>query len=453
MNGTSDSVRLPLGVRDFLPLAAARRRSIGERCLSAFERWGYRRILAPAFEYEDVLARGLGHDVHSAAIRFVEPLTGEVVALPTDITPQVARMAATRLGDVGGPLRLCYDASVVRLNPGDRGQRQVLQAGVELIGIDSPEGDAEALAVAADTLAGVRCDFVRLDVGHVALARAAMAGIDDPAHLRELREVLGKKDRSSIARVARGLPPLQRKLLEALPLLFGEPEAVLAQARELRLPAVARKALDNVEHVLDLARDVVDEELFSNISLDLGEIRGFEYYTGLRFAGYGAGMGEALLRGGRYDELMARYGAPAPATGFAVDIECIAEVEAGATAGLTLEPAVLLSPVKDQRRFANKVAAALRAGGLRVAVDSGKRRSAAAMAAYAADAGFTAVLSIDADGKGQIQAVRAPVAGSQGTDKSAPTAIGVRAIRRAARGDATDLLAGLERSKQLQGAR
>ena len=97
MNGTTDSVRLPLGVRDFLPRAAARRRSIGERCLAVFERWGYRRILAPAFEYEDVLARGLGHDVHSAAIRFVEPLTGEVVALPTDITPQVARMAATPL--------------------------------------------------------------------------------------------------------------------------------------------------------------------------------------------------------------------------------------------------------------------------------------------------------------------------------------------------------------------
>src|SRR5436190_14861537 len=102
-------IRLPVGVRDFLPPAAARRRAIAEALLEEIERWGYDRIITPAFEYLDVLARGLGDGGRAAAIRFVEPATGEVVALRPDITPQVARIAATRLGESRGPIRLAYE--------------------------------------------------------------------------------------------------------------------------------------------------------------------------------------------------------------------------------------------------------------------------------------------------------------------------------------------------------
>src|SRR5882757_2028974 len=119
-------IRLPMGVRDFLPRAAARRRSLAERVMDVFEAWGYARIITPMFECADVLERGLGHDARAAAIRFVEPGSGEVVALRPDITPQIARVVATRLADVEGPIRLCYEGAVTRLSgrtDGELGQR------------------------------------------------------------------------------------------------------------------------------------------------------------------------------------------------------------------------------------------------------------------------------------------------------------------------------------------
>ncbi|MCA9680341.1 MAG: ATP phosphoribosyltransferase regulatory subunit, partial [Myxococcales bacterium] len=111
-------VRLPAGVRDYLPRAAARRRAIAERLLALFERWGYQRIITPVYECADVLERGLGDAGRAEAIRFVEPGSAEVVALRPDFTPQIARIAATRMHDVDGPLRLCYEGAVHRLAAG-----------------------------------------------------------------------------------------------------------------------------------------------------------------------------------------------------------------------------------------------------------------------------------------------------------------------------------------------
>src|SRR5215470_12703492 len=173
-------IRLPSGVRDFLPRAAARRRSLAERVMEVFEAWGYARIITPVFECADVLERGLGRDARAAAIRFVEPGTGEIVALRPDITPQIARVAATRLADVEGPIRLCYEGAVTR-RAGELGQREILQAGIELIEAPEPEGDAEVLAVAAATLAATRLPETRLDIGHVAPARHVLGAVPGAA--------------------------------------------------------------------------------------------------------------------------------------------------------------------------------------------------------------------------------------------------------------------------------
>jgi ATP phosphoribosyltransferase regulatory subunit len=393
-------IRLPIGVRDFLPRAAARRRAIVERLLAVFASWGYARILAPAFEYADVLERGLGGDARQAAIRFVEPLTGEVVALRPDITPQVARMAATRLREVGGPLRLCYEGSVTRLAAGPRGQREILQAGVELIGVPAPAGDAEVLAVAAAAMSSLKVDDVRLDVGHVALARAALEPVTDPERRAELCDLLGKKDRAGVAAVAAaaGVPAPHRALLGELPRLYGAPAAVLERARALRLPAAARRAVDAIDHVLAQVEDAAGRAVAARITVDLGEVSGFEYYTGLRFAGYAAGVGDAVLRGGRYDELLGRYGFPACATGFAVDIEAIAQTERAAgiePAGLD---AVLIVAGRPERSLAARLAGALRGHGQRVAVDGGPRRPVGELCDYARAVGFARVVVVGSAG-------------------------------------------------------
>jgi ATP phosphoribosyltransferase regulatory subunit len=349
---TDSPIRLPAGVRDFLPRAAARRRAIAEALLGEMSRWGYDRIITPAVEYADVLARGLGEDARAAAIRFVEPGTGEVVALRPDITPQIARVAATRL--LGEPLRLSYEGSVVRRS--GRGQREIIQAGVELIGVPPPDGDAEVIALAAGAFRAA-CPRLPLvvDVGHAVPALAALAAVPAPRRA-EAREMLARKD-------AAGLAALGRPLLPALAELYGAPADVLRRARKLPWGARARAALDELDRILDLA----GEQGAGALRCDLGEIRGFEYYTGVRFAGFVDGIGDAILVGGRYDDLVARYGRPARATGFSADVEAIAQAEqAHGVPEPEAAPTVRIAGGRGGR--AHRIAAALRRAGARAMV-------------------------------------------------------------------------------------
>jgi ATP phosphoribosyltransferase regulatory subunit len=415
LNPPTARIRLPTGVRDFLPPAAARRRALSERLLAEFERWGFERIITPLFECADVLERGLGADARAAAIRFVEPITGEVVALRPDITPQVARLVATRMTAAGGPIRLCYEGAVARMATGARAQREILQAGVELYGAPAPEGDAEVIGVAAAALARAEVPEARLDVGHVALVRHALESVTEEAQRGELALALRKKDRAGVAHAASGLGRPLRGLIDALPTLYGEPASVLARARELRLSGPLRRALALLEEVLDATSASADAALGrGGITLDLGEVRGFDYYTGIRLAGYVAGAGDAVLRGGRYDQLAARYGHPARAIGFSVDIEAMAEAQSGA--GVPLPPraaGVLVVAVRDRRREAGLVAAALRAAGHRAAVDLGGPRARRLLVDYALRSGFSCVLELSRQGASWLTdgaAIDVPVA-------------------------------------------
>ncbi len=317
-------------------------------------------------------------------------MTGEIVALRPDITPQVARLVATRLADVGGPVRLCYEGAVARLTTGARGQREILQAGVELYGAGSPEGDAEAVSLAAAALAAAALPEVRLEVGHVALARHALAAIAGEEQRAAVALALLRKDKAGVVRAAAGLPRALRLLLEALPGLYGEPRAVLGEARALRLPGAVRRAVDSLEEVLDSL-----DEVALPLAVDLGEVRGFDYYTGIRLAGFVPGAGDAVLAGGRYDELAARYGRPVRAVGFAIDVEAIAEAQSAAGVPMPARAeGVLVAAPRARRREAGKLAAALRAAGSRAAVDLGPLRGRRAVIDYAVRAGFSRVIEL-----------------------------------------------------------
>ncbi len=322
-------IRLPSGVRDFLPRAAARRVSLAARVSGVFEAWGYARIITPVFECADVLERGLGHDARAAAIRFVEPGTGEVVALRPDITAQVARLVATRLADHEGPVRLCYEGLVYRLSgrlSDELGQREILQAGIELIDASSPSGDAEVLAVAAAALAAADLPETRLDIGHGAPVRYVLGAAPDDETRTRLAAALARKDRAGLRTAAKSLPRDVATLAEALGSLWGPADATLARALALAWPTEVRVAIDQLGAVLAAFAELADPPVPA-VTLDLGDVRGFDYYTGVRFAGYAAGAPDAVLRGGRYDELIGRYGRPARATGFALDVEALAQAQ------------------------------------------------------------------------------------------------------------------------------
>jgi ATP phosphoribosyltransferase regulatory subunit len=419
-------IRLPAGVRDFLPRAAARRRAVAERVMDVLSAWGYARIITPVFEVADVLERGLGADARAAAIRFVEPGTGEVVALRPDITPQVARLVATRMASVPGPLRLCYEGAVTRL-AGARGQREILQAGIELIDMDraadlgrrtsgrsrsgprpeargprpeherSTAADAEVLAVAAAALAATGARDVRLDVGHVAPVLAVLGQLSEDA-AQQLRAALIRKDRARVDAIARQLPAGQGKFASALVRMWGPADAVLAEALAMKWPDGGHEAFERVRDAMAGARALLAGTTSIELTLDLGEVRGFDYYTGLRFAGYAAGAADAVLRGGRYDRLLARYGAPAAAIGFAVDIEALAEADTRDAAAVDVAPAVL---VAGGDPAVPAIASALRGAGVRAAVDLA-RRSPAELGAYLTGAGYAAAVVVDKAGARRI---------------------------------------------------
>jgi ATP phosphoribosyltransferase regulatory subunit len=440
---TTDSpIRLPAGVRDFLPRAAARRRAVAERLMGTFAAWGYARIITPVFEVADVLERGLGADARAAAIRFVEPGTGEVVALRPDITPQVARLVATRMADVPGPLRLCYEGAVTRL-AGASGQREILQAGIELIDFGAEErttskrpsprdrrtpADAEVLAVAAAALAatGARA---RLDIGHVAPVATVLAQLPEAA-ARELRTALIRKDRARVDAIARQLPDGRGRFASALVRLWGPADAVLAEALAMEWPDGGHQAFERVRDAIAGARALLAGGGAPELTLDLGEVRGFDYYTGVRFAGYAAGAADAVLRGGRYDRLLARYGRPAAAIGFAVDIESLAEADVGSDAVADGAPAVLVAGADPA---APAIAAALRAAGVRAPVDL-VPRSATALREYLAGAGYAAALVVDKAGARRVDAAARTIAKIPET-----------AIRAARKGDGAALARALSR--------
>ena len=368
----SPRIRLPVGVRDFLPQAAARRRAIAERLLGEFERWGFERIITPLFECADVLERGLGADARAAAIRFVEPVTGEVVALRPDITPQVARLVATRLAEAGGPVRLCYEGAVARLATGARGQREILQAGVELYG-------ALARRRRRGGLGGRRRAGRRLPAGGPPRGRSRGAGPPRPRRDRRrgARAAVGvsllRKDRAGVVRGRRRTAGALRLLLEALPGLYGEPRAVLAEARALRLPGAVRRAVDSLEEVLASLDDVA-----------LPRRRSISARCAASTTTPASGWPVSCRAPARRCWPAAattswqRYGRPVRAVGFAIDVEAIAEAQS--TAGVPM-PAradgILVAAPRARRREAGKLAAALRAAG------NGARRSTSARPARA----------------------------------------------------------------------
>jgi ATP phosphoribosyltransferase regulatory subunit len=333
---------LPAGMRDILPPEAARRRRLSRRLLDHFALHGYELVTPPAFELADVLERGLGTLDPRDVLRFVEPESGEVAALRPDMTPQIARIAATRLADRPLPMRLSYEGTVLRRRQERaRKHRQIPQAGVELLGVAGPDGDLEllSLAVASARAAGLT-DFV-LDIGHADIARAMMNGVPAPL-ASAILDALAHKDVAVIGDLvtdAKLAPPLATAFRE-LPTLHGDGD-VWKKAERVLAPTPASSALRALRDLWDRA---IAAGLEVVMRVDLGEVRGFAYYTGALFHLLADGPGEPFGSGGRYDDLLSRFDAPMPAAGFGLDLDNLAWSLRVAGKEDGLDARVLVSP-------------------------------------------------------------------------------------------------------------
>ena len=312
--------RLPTGVKDFLPVKAAKLDYLQNTLRSIYRSWGFRPVAPAILEDLSVLELGLGTDLREKTFRFDDRQTGRLVAFPPDITPQVARIAATRMRDMPLPFRLCYNGRVLRHTEQQLGKdRQIYQSGVELIGLSGPEADAEMIAMAVMCLQAVGATGFTIDIGQVEFLRGVLDDLPlDAAQSRDVRTAIAAKDISGLQQKLKGLPltDRQRDELLALPRLYGGRET-LDQARQVITNPASQKALDNLERILEVLTVYGVEE---HITLDLGEMRGFDYHSGLIFQGFLSGFGQAVCAGGRYDGLTERYGFAAPATGFAFNL-------------------------------------------------------------------------------------------------------------------------------------
>ena len=305
---------IPPGTRDVLPDEMRELRALTDRLRATFERAGYGEVWTPSLEYEAVLKTGDERAAGAGYRLFDEH--GEVLALRSDMTIPIARVVATRYDDADPPFRFCYFAHAYReVERGAGQQREFLQGGIELVGVSAPEGEAEVVALCISSLEEAGLSRHRVGVGDGQLYRHLLNAFDvgEEGHL-PLLESLSRRDLAGLElQVERlGLPDAQRDLLVRLPRLRGGPEVLE------RADGPVAGAVENLRAVHQLLeeRGVADRVIF-----DLGLVRELGYYTGAVFELYDPAVGFALGGGGRYDDLIGRFGRPLPACGIALDVQ------------------------------------------------------------------------------------------------------------------------------------
>ncbi len=311
---------LPEYIEDILPAQARRLESLRRLLLDLFRVHGYQLVIPPSLEYLESLLTGTGHDMDLQTFKLVDQLSGRLMGLRADITPQVARIDAHLLNRQG-VTRLCYAGSVLHALPaGLTATRELFQVGAELYGHAGLESDLEIQRLMLEALQRAGIAEVQLDLGHVAVFRRLARRAELPPQAEaDLFRALQAKDIPAIRALTASLEAKTREALALLPELYGGDE-VLVQARKRlpRDPEIVR-ALDELSGVARKLKSEVGELCF-----DLAELRGYHYHSGIVFAAYAKPWPAAVAQGGRYDHVGAAFGRSRPATGFSMDIRQMA---------------------------------------------------------------------------------------------------------------------------------
>jgi ATP phosphoribosyltransferase regulatory subunit len=304
---------IPSGTRDVLPEETRELRAITDALRGAFERAGYGEVYTPALEYESVTARADMAEAQPAYKLFDE--SGATLVLRSDMTVPIARVVATRYASSEPPLRFCYFAHCYRAVRPQRGQpRELLQAGIELIGAPAPQGTAEALTVMCASLDAAGLEGYRIGLGDASLFGSLMADLEVPEPARPaLLAALARRDLVALERElgTLELAAQTREALLTVPQRRGGPE-VLASP-----PGPVADAVAGMRQVYEL----LDANVAERLIFDLGLVRSLGYYTGAVFEVYDPALGAPIGGGGRYDDLLGRFGRPLPAVGFALGVE------------------------------------------------------------------------------------------------------------------------------------
>lgn len=317
--------QVPEGVRDILTDECTLKRKVEGQIRKVFRSYGFCEVSTPTFEYMDVFTSREVAVEQQDMFKLIDT-SGRVLVMRPDVTVPIARMVATEMGDVTRPVKLFYISDVYRINRmQSSNQREFTQGGVEFIGAKNVEADGEVIASAIQALLDTGLDNFRIDIGQVAFFRSIIDEIDIPdrdkdmltmyIHHKNLVAVEEFLDRT-------GVNGRYKELLLSIPVLYGNVDEILKRAMDFLLNERAAGALKDIHHVYDYVREYGFEKY---LSVDLGMVSEFNYYTGITFKGFTRDLGYIICSGGRYDNLYAEFGQPCPATGFAINIDRVVE--------------------------------------------------------------------------------------------------------------------------------
>lgn len=321
----ADRWLLPDGVEEILPAQAQRIERMRRRLVDLYRSWGYDLVIPPLVEFTDSLLIGLGRDVDLMTFKVTDQISGRTMGIRADITPQTARMDAHSFVRQG-PSRLCYAGHVLHTKPQHAlATRTPIQAGAELYGESGLDADIEVVSLLLASLQALDLPILHIDLDHVGIYRslAETAGFNS-AQEEEFFELLQRKAATEIKRwVDENISDkAMAELLLALPNFAGD-RAILDSARQ-RFDAVdAKAAVSAIDELMQVADAVSARYPSAQLYFDLSELRGYHYHTGIVFAAYAPGYGNAIANGGRYDQIGEVFGRARPATGFTVDVSAV----------------------------------------------------------------------------------------------------------------------------------
>ena len=315
---------LPEHIADVLPAQARRVEDLRRAMLDRARGYGFELVIPPLLEHIDSLLTGTGGELDLKTFKLVDQLSGRMLGLRADTTPQAARIDAHLLNREG-ITRLCYCGPVLHTRPaGLSATREPLQFGAEIFGHPGLEADLEAAELALDCLQAARAEPLVIDLADARVLRGVLAGVPlDAAALQDVVQALSEKNASALSQLTRHAPEEARRGLQGLLRLYGGDEVLQAARAELPQRPLVQQALDQLQWLASHLRAAFPA---LRIGFDLSDMSGYAYYSGARFAVYGAGSSEALARGGRYDEVGSVFGRNRPAVGFSLDVKALAEV-------------------------------------------------------------------------------------------------------------------------------
>lgn len=310
---------LPDHIADVLPSEARHIEELRRELLDTARSYGYELVMPPQLEYLESLLTGTGEALDLQTFKLVDQLSGRTMGLRADTTPQVARIDAHLLNR-SGVARLCYCGPVLHTAPAKpHATREPLQFGAEMYGHAGTEADLEVLLLAIDCLQRAGVKDITVDLADARLVRSLLAGVNaTPALLEQVHAALATKDAATLTELTTGFPAASREGLAILVHMYGDEKVLIDAEKAFQPNKIMREQLLNLKQ---MAVRIQAAQPKVKVSFDLADSRGYAYYTGVRFAIYTPGATDALVRGGRYDEVGSVFGRNRPAAGFSLDVK------------------------------------------------------------------------------------------------------------------------------------